>query len=91
MKQSENGEKEENNMPKDGEWQIKTILIILVGIIVLIMIYQAGPIISEFTHWLNNLFRNARIDMRNERGFAAFMQLIMIAIFVGWAINRFRQ
>lgn len=74
-----------------GEWQPKGFGMILVCIIALIVIYQIGPIIAEFTRWLTTLFHIARIDIRDARGFGAFVQLIMLAVFVGWAYNRFRR
>ena len=75
----------------DGQWNPKGIALIMVCAILLLVIYQAGPIIADFVQWISNLFNIATIDFRDARGFGAFAQLIMLAIFVGWAINRFRR
>jgi len=65
--------------------------IILVTIIALFVIFQAGEHVADFIRWITSLFNVADINPNNARGFAAFVQLIAIAVFIGWAYNRFKR
>lgn len=75
----------------DGQWQPRGLVIIIASIIALIVIYHTGPIITDLARWIGRLFDIANLNIYDPRGFGAFVQLIMIAVFIGWAINRFRR
>jgi len=45
---------------------------------------------SMFTDF-RYMFHNARHAFHSARGFSAFIQLILIAGFIGWIINRFKK
>lgn len=71
------------------------ILMAIAGIIILCVIAmfigEASEWTAKFAKHIVNLFRHASLDPRDSRDFAKAMQLIMIAIFVGWTINRFKN
>ncbi|MCK4822486.1 hypothetical protein KA005_42370 [bacterium] len=73
----------------DGQWQPKGIAIILITLITLFGIYQAGPIVTDFIDWIFGLFRNA--GFYSDRAISAFVQLIAVVVTACWAINRFRR
>ena len=72
-------------------WKRNTIVIIIISILALFVIYQSGEYIADFTQWITGLFGRASINPNDARGFANFAQLILIAVFVGWAIDRFKN
>jgi hypothetical protein len=49
-----------------------------------------GEQAEKFFRYISRLFRDAPYMFRHARGFGAFIQLILVAGFVGWAINRFK-
>jgi hypothetical protein len=75
----------------DFEFKKSGIFIIIISILALFVIFQSGEYIADFTQWITGLFGNASINPNDARGFANFAQLILIAVFVGWAIDRFKN
>ena len=73
---------------------IKVILFIILGLILLaiasVIINEGSVIIASIFEYIVQLFKDAELNPR-RRGFSAFFQLILIAIFVGWSINRFKN
>ena len=73
-------------------WIIVVILVIaliFVGIYVLsVALSGAGGFAGDFFAHIQRLFRDATNAFRTARGFGAFIQLILIAGVLGWAINR---
>ena len=71
------------------------ILSILAALFVLatstIIIKDGSVILANLGGYILGLFQEARLDPGNTHGFAAFVQLTIIAAFVGWAINRFKR
>jgi len=55
-----------------------------------VVIQEGGGIVSYIGHYIMNLFHRADLNPNNS-GFNEFFQLILIAVFVGWAIRRFRN
>jgi len=68
---------------------LNTIMYILLGLMILavasVVIQDGSGIIANLGNHIMGLFRRA--DLFN----AEFIQLLLIAIFVGWAIRRFRK
>ena len=79
--------------PGDRNWRgiLIAILVVVVTIIAIIVISNLSDVAADIAYHINRLFEIATINPNDSRGFAAFMELIFIAIFVGWAINRFRR
>jgi hypothetical protein len=50
-----------------------------------------GEQASAFHKFIKGLFYDAPHMMHSAKGFGAFVQLIAIAIFVGWTLNRFKR
>ncbi len=71
-----------------------TILYIILGLICLavasILIQDGSGILADLGKHIMSLFRRADLNP-NRSGFNSFIQLILIAIFVGWAISRFNN
>jgi hypothetical protein len=67
------------------------ILVVVLTIIAIILITNLSDLTAEIAGHISDLFGRATINPNDPRGFAAFMQLVFIAIFAGWAINRFRR
>ena len=71
---------------------IKAILWVILGIFAIalgsVLIEQGAEIVAGIG---NHIQRLAQIgDIRpSHKGFSAFVELLLIAIFVGWAIKRF--
>lgn len=86
-------EKRKLFQPEERNWIgiLKFILVIVVAIIAIILITNLSDVAADIAQHINRLFGRATINPNDSRGFAAFMELIFIAIFVGWAINRFRR
>jgi hypothetical protein len=64
------------------------IFAILVGSVV---IGDGAEIIADIAQHIRHLFHRASLNPNISRGFGAFVQLIILAVFFGWAINRFRR
>jgi len=67
------------------------LLTLVVCMIAWTIINEGSVIISNLMTHIARLFNRASINPYNTKGFANFIQLILIAIFVGWTINRFRK
>ncbi|MBC8393173.1 MAG: hypothetical protein H8E17_11475 [Deltaproteobacteria bacterium] len=76
----------------------KTLILILSVLLALFVVASGTIIITDGSDILANLgthilrlFQEARLNPENSHGFSSFAQLIIIAVFVGWAINRFKK
>ncbi len=68
---------------------ILVIALIFVGIYVLsVALSGVGGFAGDFFEHIRRLFRDATHAFRTGRGFGAFIQLILIAAVLGWAIKR---
>ena len=71
------------------------ILSILLALLVLasisIIIQDGSDILTNLSNYILGLFHEARLYPGNSHGFSSFVRLIIIAGFVGWAINRFKN
>ena len=56
-----------------------------------VVVRDAADIIADISRHIVYLFRYADIRPSHIRGFSCFIQLILIAAFVGWTIRRFRR
>lgn len=74
-------------MEKIPENVIKLIIILVVMAVGYVFITGGAEILANLGGHIMNLFRRARIFPPN----AEFLQLFFIAIFVGWAISRFKK
>ena len=74
---------------------LSLILSILLALFVVatgsIIIKDGSGILANLGNYILGLFQEARLNPGNSHGFSSFAQLIIIAIFVGWAINRFKR
>ena len=74
---------------------IQVVLWIIIGIIAIalgsILIEQGSFIVADIGKHIQHLFQIGDIRPSQGRGFAAFVELLAIAIFVGWAISRFKN
>ena len=63
----------------------------LIGIpVAIILVQQGSTIIADVTEYVTNLFRTANFRP-GTGGFSDLVELLLIAAFVGWAINRFKR
>ena len=68
---------------------VLVIALIFIGIYVLsVALSGAGGFAGDFFEHIRRLFRDATQAFRTGRGFGAFIQLILIAAVLGWAIKR---
>ena len=66
------------------------ILFILGFAICAVIIKDGSEIVANLGSYIMGLF--ARADLRPSRsGFNSFVQLVSIAIFIGWTISRFKR
>ena len=56
-----------------------------------IIIKDGSNILANLGSYILRLFQEARLNPGNSRGFSSLAQLIIIAVFVGWAISRFKK
>ena len=56
-----------------------------------VIIKDGSVLLANFGGYIFELLQNARLNPGNSHGFSSFVRLIIIAIFVGWAINRFKK
>lgn len=79
--------------PEERNWRgiLIAILVVVVMIIAIILITNLSDVAADIAAHINQLFGRATINPNDSQGFASFMELIFIAIFVGWAINRFKR
>jgi hypothetical protein len=66
------------------------ILSLLIFAICAVLIRDMGEVIAHVGHHIMNLFHKADLNPNNS-GFNEFFQLILIAVFVGWTIHRFKR
>ena len=66
------------------------ILSLLLFALCAVFIRDMGEIIAYIGHYIINLFHKADLNPNNS-GFNEFFQLILIAVFVGWTIHRFKR
>ncbi len=78
-------------MNDDRGFNKNGVIIVLVAILAIFVIFQAGDHVADFINWITGLFGRADINPYNSRGFAAFVQLIALAVFIGWTYNRFKK
>ena len=65
------------------------LLLLFVLAIATVAIRDGSVIMADLGHYIVRLFSCADLSPRG-RGFGCFLQLIAIALFVGWTIYRFR-
>lgn len=69
-----------------------TLIIILVVLFVVVMLIGAiGNEAGDLHRHISSLIRRGGTMFRNPDGFSAAVELIAIAVFVGWALNRFMK
>ena len=72
----------------------KVILIIVFFLLIFglgsVVIKDGGEVVAYIGHYIMNLFHRADLNPNNS-GFNDFFQLILIAVFVGWAIRRLKR
>lgn len=81
---------------KDDLLNIAAILgLAVVGIFILYLAYVGisalGDLAEDVFKHIKRLFRDAPYMFRSSRGFGAFVELILIAGFIGWVIHRFKK
>lgn len=87
-------EAKENDQGKgrDGIQWLRILLTVLFGILALVIVWEiiieGSVIIAKLTGHIERLFERSRIFPSPN---SHFIQLVLIAIFVGWAIRRFRK
>ena len=64
------------------------IFLIAIGSVV---IRDGANIVANIGQHIMHLFHRADLNPRNGRGFGCFIQLMIIAAFVGWSIKQFRR
>ena len=72
------------------------LLIIITGVVFVCMgvwsiIAAVGNEAVSFHRYITYLFRRAPYLFRDHRAFGAFVELILIAGFIGWVIHRFKR
>jgi len=65
-------------------------LFIMVCVVITVLIRDVSGIITDFSGWVKGLFEKASI-FPDHHGFKYFVQLVLLAVFAGWVINRFRR
>lgn len=74
-----------------------TLLLIVIGVIIFMcflgsaVLGAIGEQAEDFFRHLRKLFRHAPHMFHSAKGFGAFVELVLIAVFIGWVINRFRK
>ena len=54
-----------------------------------VVVRDGSTILADLGQHIMQLFKKADLDPNDSRGFSCFIQLILIAIFTGWAIRKF--
>lgn len=85
--------KEDNqNKGRDGIQWLRILLTVFFGILALVIVWEiiteGSILIARLLEYITSLFRGPRIYPSPN---SKFIQLVLIAIFVGWAIRRFRK
>ena len=65
--------------------------LVFVAFIAFVVIDAVGNQMEFGFRYVQNLFREAKYMSHSARGFGAFIKLMLIAGFLGWAIKRFRR
>jgi hypothetical protein len=87
-------EVKENDQGKgrDGIQWLRILLTVFFGILALVIVLEiiteGSILIARLLEYIMSLFRGPRIYPSPN---SKFIQLVLIAIFVGWAIRRFRK
>jgi len=68
---------------------MQILLVIFIALVCLVMIREGAPLLADLGHHISNLFKKARL-FPGRSGFDEFIQLMLIAVFVGWVISRFK-
>lgn len=55
-----------------------------------IIIREGSEILANLGEYIMDLFHTADLNPKN-RGFSSFIQLMILACFVGWTIRRFKK
>lgn len=69
-------------------WILLFLFVLAIGSVV---IGEGSDIVADLAKYIMNLFERAHFWPSSGKGFACFVQLVAIAIFVGWTINRFKK
>ena len=69
---------------------LSVILFLFILAIGSVVIADGAEILANLGKFIMRLFQEADLNP-NSKGFGAAIQLIAIAIFVGWTINRFKK
>ena len=77
-------------MNKSASTALYILLAIVCVAVACIIIQDGSNIIADLGKHIMNLFRRANL-FPGSHGFNEFIQLILIAVFVGWAISRFKN
>ena len=77
-------------MPQIFKLLLQIFLFLLIFGLGSVLITDGGGVVAYIGHYIMNLFHRADLNPNNS-GFNEFFQLILIAVFVGWAIRRFRN
>ena len=77
-------------MPYIFKWLMLLILSILLLALGAVVIRDVGEILAYLGRYIMELFHKADLNSNNS-GFNEFFQLILIAVFVGWTIHRFKR
>ena len=70
------------------------LVLVIIGLVMVglkvasVALSGVGGFAGDFFEYIERLFRDATHAFRTARGFGAFIQLILIAAFLGWAIKR---
>lgn len=74
---------------------LRIFLYLLLGIFLFatasIVIRDGSQIMAGVAQYIVSLFVSADLNPRNSRGFNSFIQLVVIAWFIGWTIYRFKN
>ena len=93
--QREPGEKPSDSTNSLGNLLLNMLYTVCIILVVLVCFYIVSAFLSGmggaagkfFTH-IQDLVKYAPDFLKNKRGFSSFIELILIAVFLGWAINR---
>jgi hypothetical protein len=73
---------------------VQAVLAIVLGLflvaVAVVVIRDGSEVVAGLGEHIMGLFRRATLNP-GRRGFSSFVQLVIIAVFVGWAISRFKN
>lgn len=67
------------------------VLMILAAYMAFVIINAVGDQMAFVFRYVERLFQEARYMSHDARGFGAFVKLLLIAGFLGWAVRQFRR